>query len=278
MTCHQCGQSLPDGTRFCGFCGAQQNVVPETIAQSPNPLPPPMPPPMPTTTASPVVKSGVSTKTIATVIGIFFLLILIGSLTLWLWLFPPGVYVKDSYSRENDEIADQIKEVGATVNNGFLDVKPGNDLFYALIYQTPASSQATIEATAIFKDGDENAMMGLVCCGSDNKNFIGFMMKRSGVYQIYQYLNGKWYPLAEDLSIPKSVKLQQDTPYQMKVVIEKEYLSFYWGDMLLIKVMDAFSDHKGRFGIYAQGGKAGNTTISFDFFKAKKNSLFQKDQ
>jgi zinc-ribbon domain len=272
VICHQCGQTLPDGTRFCGFCGAQQNVVPQTIAQSAAGLPP-----MPAT-AAPPAKSGISTKTIATVIGIFFLLILIGSLTLWLWLFPPGVYIKDSYSRENDEIANQIKEVGATVHDGLLDIKPGNDLFYAFLYQTPASNQATIETTAIFKDGDENAMMGLVCCGVDNKNFIGFMMKRSGVYQIYQYLNGKWYPLAEDLSIPKSIKLQQNTPYQIRVVIEKEYMSFYWGDMLLIKVLDAFSEHKGRFGVYAQGGKAGSTTISFDSFKAKKNSLFQKDQ
>src|SRR5437016_6268431 len=104
------------------------------------------------------------------------------------------------------------------------------------------------------------------------------MVKGKGNYQIYQYIGDKWYAMAEDLKLPPEIKLQKNTPYRLKIMVENGYISFYMNDILLIKLFDSFSTHKGKVGLYAQGGKTGATTIAFDEFRAKKNSLFQKDK
>ena len=42
MTCKQCGHEVPEGQRFCGFCGADQQAAPQ-----PDPQPTPQPDPQP---------------------------------------------------------------------------------------------------------------------------------------------------------------------------------------------------------------------------------------
>lgn len=42
MTCKQCGQEIPEGQRFCGHCGADQQAAPQ-----PDPQPTPQPDPQP---------------------------------------------------------------------------------------------------------------------------------------------------------------------------------------------------------------------------------------
>lgn len=52
MKCNKCGASIPDGSRFCGTCGAQQPVTPPSGEPNPthqpsNPVPNPRPTPAP---------------------------------------------------------------------------------------------------------------------------------------------------------------------------------------------------------------------------------------
>ncbi|MGN0968722.1 MAG: zinc ribbon domain-containing protein, partial [Oscillospiraceae bacterium] len=48
MTCKRCGQEIPEGQRFCGHCGADQQAAPQ-----PDPQPDPQPNPQPTAGGTP---------------------------------------------------------------------------------------------------------------------------------------------------------------------------------------------------------------------------------
>lgn len=212
------------------------------------------------------------------IIGLVLFLFFVGiGVGVWLYFFPPGVYVRDRFSTENSEIASQLKENGSKVHDGVVDFNPDNEKFYSLIYQTPASPQTTLEATATWKEGDESTILGLICCATDKGNFTSFMINGKGIYSVYQYIDSKWYEMLDDCRVPKSVQIQKGTTSKMKVVVEGDYLTFYLNDVMAVKLADSFTEHKGKVGLYVQGGKAGNTTVSFDQFEAKKNSMFQKD-
>ena len=108
--------------------------------------------------------------------------VLLASLGIGLWFYfsPPGVYIIDRFSKPHDELTTEIVKVGATLNNGMLDIQPSSGAYVKLLYQTPASDQATIEATAIWREGDESTMLGLVCCASSDSNFMEFLIDGNG--------------------------------------------------------------------------------------------------
>ena len=70
--------------------------------------------------------------------------------------------------------------------------------------------------------------------------------------------------------------VKKNVPYKLKIVTEGDYISAFLDDQLLVKLMDPVN-HKGKPGIYAQGGGDGKTTIVFHELRAKKNSIFQSD-
>lgn len=227
--------------------------------------------------AQPKRSGGLSAKAIGIIAAILFVVFLGAAVAVWLVFFPPGLYVRDRFSSAHPEIESQIKDLNAEIQDGMVLMKPGNEKFQALLYKTEAGTKSTMEATVVWKEGDEDSMFGVVCCGKDASNFTVFMIKAKSIYAIYQYLDGQWYELALDLHLPKDIKIQKNVPYKVKAVLEGEYMSFYLNDVLLAKIFDSFGEHRGRVGVYAQGGKTGNTVIAYDSFQAKKNSVFQKD-
>lgn len=212
------------------------------------------------------------------IIGLVLFLLFVGiGVGVWLYFFPPGVYVRDRFNNENSQIASQITDNGSKVHDGVVDVTPANEKFYSLIYETNVSPQSTIEATAVWKDGDENTIAGLICCATDKANFMAFMINGKGIYSVYEYIDSKWYEMLDDCKVPKTVQIKKGEPLKLKVLVEGDYLSFYLNDVMVVRLSDSYGEHKGRAGLYVQGGKTGNTIVSFDEFTAKKNSMFQKD-
>lgn len=269
MVCAQCGHTLREGIRFCANCGtAQEQPAPEG-AQHPVPAP----------AALPERKEGsrVAAKTIL-IVGLVGFVVLVGIIVaVWLYFFPPGVYVRDSYGKTHKELAGSLKGVNATFSDGVVHVRPPNQKFYVVLYQTPASNHATVEGTAMWKEGDEETIFGVVCCAVDEDNFTALMIGAKGDYLVNTFTQGDWYDLTGFLRLPKSMKIEKNVPYKLKLVTEGDYLSAYLNEILLIRMLDAYQ-HNGRVGLYAQGGKSGSTDIGFDEFKAKKNSLFQKEK
>jgi hypothetical protein len=271
MVCTQCGQTVREGVRFCPNCGATQQT---STPKEPSPLPvaESSPPPAAKEPRRPIP---IKTLMIIGLVGfvLFAGIILAG----WFYFFPPGVYVRDSFRKAHKELAGSLKGVNATFSDGVAHLRPPNQKFYVLLYETPASNQATIEGTAIWKEGDEETIFGVVCCAVDENNFTALMIGAKGDYLVNTFTNGEWYDLTGFLRFPKEMKLQKDTPYKIKLVTEGDYISAYLNETLLIRMLDAYQ-HNGRVGVYAQGGKVGGTDIGFDEFKAKKNSLFQKEK
>jgi hypothetical protein len=268
MTCAQCGQTLKDDARFCPACGASQQPAagpaehPLTSAQD---------------LAAPPHARKISTKLIVIAVSAALLLFLGSIVALWLYFFPPGVYVSDSFRKPHKDLATFVKTINANYSDGKIHLQPPNRNFYVLLYEKPASNHATVEGTAIWKEGDEDTILGLACCAIDDNNFTALMISGKGNYLLNTYTGGEWYDLTGFLRLPKSMKIQKGVPYKLKIVTEGDYISAFLNDALLIRMLDAFQ-HNGRSGIYAQGGKAGSTAIDFDDFKAKKNSLFQKEE
>jgi hypothetical protein len=269
MVCAQCGHTLREGIRFCPNCGASQDALPKEKAQHP----------IPARASFPEQKEGskIAAKTIL-IVGLVGFVVFVGIIVaVWLYFFPPGVYVRDSFGKTHRELAGSLKGVNATFSEGFVHLRPPNQKFYVLLYETPASNQATVEGTAIWKEGDEQTIFGVACCAVDEDNFTALMIGAKGDYLVNTFTQGEWYDLTGFLRLPKSMKIEKNVPYKLKLVTEGDYLSAYLNETLLIRLLDA-SQHNGRVGIYAQGGKAGSTDIGFDEFKAKKNSLFQKEK
>lgn len=270
MVCAQCGHPLKEGIRFCANCGSAVQEVP---------APQKVQHPAPASELHPAEKVGsrIAGKTIL-ILGLVGVVVFIGIIgAIWLYFFPPGVYVKDSYRKAHKELAGSLKGVNATFTDGFVHLRPPNQKFYVLLYETPASNQATVEGTALWKEGDEDTIFGIACCAVDEENFTALMIGAKGDYLVNTFTNGDWYDLTGFLRLPKSMKIEKNVPYNLKLVSEGDYLSAYLNETLLIRFLDAYQ-HNGRVGIYAQGGKTGPTDIGFDDFKAKKNSLFQKEK
>ena len=264
MKCIQCGTDLPEGATFCTACGTNQATAPP-----PAPYQPPIP--------EPVSKgAGLSTKTILYIASTLFVIFVGLVLFVWLYFFPPGVYVQDSFRKVHKDLVSQVQTSEAKINDGMLDTVPLNEKFDAFLYAPRASDKTIIEATVVWKEGDENVISGIVCCATNENNFLVFMVTGRNEYVIDQYDNQSWYRLTAFLKLPKNVKIERNVPYHMKMMIEGDTLSVYLNDVYLAKITDAV-EHAGRVGIYTQGGKAGKSVISFDDFKAKKISLFQGD-
>jgi hypothetical protein len=251
------------------------------MAAAPDPQPIPTPP-VPSAPVAPVPdaiqpKKGMSSKTILFLILAIFLAVVGGGIALWLTFFPPGVYVSDSFRKPHKDIVSQIQDYGARVQDGMLELEPPNDKFYSISYKDPISDESTIEATALWKEGDADTTFGILCCDSGNKEFIAFMISGESYYHLASHAGTEWYSLTGWLKLPKELKIQKNTAYHLKMVIEKNLITLYLGETFLAKIMEDYS-HRGMPGLYAEGGKAGKTVIAFDEFKAKKNSLFQSDQ
>jgi hypothetical protein len=199
-----------------------------------------------------------------------------GAIALWLTFFPPGVYVSDSFRKPHRDIVSQIQDFGGRIQDGMLELEPPNGRYYGISYKDPIADQATIIATVIWKEGDENSTFGILCCDTGSNEFIAFMVSGQSYYHLAGH-GSEWYDLTGWLKLPKELKIQKNVPYKIKMVIEDDFISLYLGDTFLAKIMEDFN-HRGKPGLYAEGGKAGKTVIAFDDFEAKKNSLFQSDK
>jgi zinc-ribbon domain len=279
MICAKCGETVSDEARFCRNCGA-------TLAAKSEPVPTPEQRPLAVTSepssaqalqpdvAKP--KAGLSSKKIILLILLGFLLIAGAGIALWLTFFPPGVYVRDSFRKPKNEILSQIQDSGARLENGMLEMEPPNEKFYSISYKDPISDQSTIEATIIWKGGDEYSTFGILCCDAGNKEFIAFLISGQSYYHLASHSGSDWYGLVGWLKLPKGIKIQKNVAYEVKMVMEKDYVSLYLGETLLAKIVEDY-EHRGMPGLYAEGGKTGKTVIAFDEFEAKKNSIFQSD-
>lgn len=248
--------------------------APESKPTAPAPTPPIPAAPMPQAIKP---KSGMSSKTSLFLILAIFLVVVGGGIALWFTFFPPGVYVEDSFRKPNKDIVSQIQDYGARLKDGMLELEPPNEKFYSISYKDPISDQSTIQATIIWKEGDPNTAFGILCCDAGNKEFIAFMISGESYYHLASHAGSDWYSLTGWLKLPKEFKIQKNTPYQLKMVLEKSYISLYLGDTLLAKILEDYN-HRGMPGLYAEGGKAGKTLIAYDEFEARKNSLFQSEK
>ncbi len=156
-------------------------------------------------------------------------------------------------------------------------MEPPNEKFYSVSYKDPVSDESTIEATIVWKEGEENTAFGIFCCDNGNKEFISFMISGQSYYHLASHAGSEWYSLTGWLKLPKELKIQKNVAYQLKMVLEKNYISIYLGETFLAKILEDIN-HRGQPGLYAEGGKSGKTVIAFDEFEARKNSLFQSDK
>src|SRR5262249_46190604 len=147
---------------------------------------------------------------------------------------------------------------------------------YTLIYDSVAPDRTTVEATIEWKEGDKDTIYGLICCAVDADNFYVLMITGRGEYLLQSYEKGEWVDLTGYLNFPKMKVIKQNVPYKLKIVTETDYISAFLDDALLVKIMDPVN-HKGKPGIYAQGGQNGKSSIIFHELRAKKNSMFQSD-
>lgn len=276
MVCSQCGESLSPEVRFCRNCGSPVPAVP---VSAPAPSTPSAISPTSQASQAEIAKTkrGLSTKTIFVLISIVLLIIVGGGLALWFTFFPPGVYVRDSFRKPHQEIVSQVQDYGARIQDGMLEMEPPNEKFYSIAYKDPISDESTIEATIVWKEGEENSSFGIFCCDNGNKEFISFMISGQSYYHLASHAGNEWFSLTGWLKLPKDLKIQKKVPYQLKMVIEKSYISVYLGETFLAKILEDYS-HRGQPGVYAEGGKTGKTVIAFDEFEARKNSLFQSDK
>jgi zinc-ribbon domain len=275
MKCAQCGEALSPEARFCRNCGSPVSVAPP-VPQPSQPIATPPVPSLPLPEV-PQIKKGMSSKAIIFLVLAAFLLIVGGGIALWFTFFPPGVYVSDSFRKPHSDIVSQIQDYGGRIKDGMLELEPPNEKFYSISYKDPTSDEATIEATVIWKEGDANSSFGVLCCDVGNKEFIAFMISGESYYHLASHAGSDWYSLTGWLKLPKELKIQKNTPYQIKMVIEKNFITLYLGETFLAKIMEDYN-HRGMPGLYAEGGKSGKTVIAFDEFKAKKNSMFQSDK
>jgi hypothetical protein len=282
MNCIHCGQPLNPGARFCTSCGKDQNdrtmpKPPESSNQSQAKVQ--VPAPGVQQIPAPVTRSGgISAKALIIIIASVFLLVAIAGAAAWLYFFPPGVYIKDNFGKAHREIESQIKSLGseAVIGDNKLEIRPPNKLFYMLMYETPASPNATIESTITWTEGEKDLLFGVVCCAASEENFTAFLVGGKGEYLLQNYANGQWFALTSFLKLPKAIQIEKNVPYNVRIVTEGDVISVFFENQLLLKMTDAI-DHGGRFGFYAQGGSSGTTKIVFEKFRAKKNSLFQPD-
>src|SRR5262245_38781039 len=262
ITCSQSGETLSPEARFCGNCGASV-PAPAVAAPSVAPIPSPAPSPSPVQSspqpAAVQPKSGLSSKAIMVLISIIALVIVGGGIALWLTFFPPGVYVQDSFRKPHRDIVSQIQDFGGRIQDGLLELEPPNGRYYGMSYKDPISDQATITGTMIWKEGDENSTFGLVCCDNGNNEFVAFMISGQSYYHLASH-GSQWYDLTGWLKLPKQLKVQKNVPYKLKMVIEDDFISLYIGETFLAKIMEDVN-HRGKPGLYAEGGKAGKSLI-----------------
>ncbi len=221
---------------------------------------------------------GSSAKIIFILAAAFLLLLGVGGAVAYFYFFPPGVFVKDSFRRPHSQLESKIRSLGSAARffNNTLEIDPPNKRFYSLLYDTVASDHATVEGTAEWKGGDKEVLFGIVCCAIDQDEFYVLMINGHGEYSLQSYEGGKWVDLTGFLGLPKMKVIKKNVPYQLKIVTEGDYISAFLDDELLVKLLDPV-DHKGKPGIYAQGGESGKSTIAFHSIRAKKNSMFQSD-
>jgi hypothetical protein len=262
MNCIHCGQPITPGARFCVACGREQ-----VAAAAPIP------------SAVPVQKGGgCSPKLILIAAVVLFLIFGIGGAIAYFYFFPPGVFVKDNFRKARPQLESKIQRLGSAVrfSDDGLEIDPPNKKFYSLIYDTVAPDKATVEATIEWKEGDKDSYYGLICCAIDSDNFYVLMISGRGEFLLQSYEEGEWVDLTGYLSLPKMKVVKKNVSYKLRIVTEGDYISAFLDDLLLVKIMDPVN-HKGKPGIYAQGGSAGKTTIAFRELHAKKNSMFQSD-
>lgn len=225
------------------------------------------------------VSRGLPVKAIVIAVVVMFVLFVGAGVAVWLTFFPPGVYVQDSFRKVHTEIEGRIRDLGtgAALRDGVLEMLPNNGKFYSVIYKTPASENSTIETTVTWKEGDKDTFFGIICCATDQDNFTVLMLNGNSEYLINSHGKDEWYDVTGFLKLPKTLTIQKNVPYKLKIMTAGDEVSVFLNDTQLAKFLDAFP-HKGRVGFYAQGGKSGRTVLAFDDFEAKKNSLFQTDE
>jgi zinc-ribbon domain len=269
MNCIHCGQPITPGARFCVACGREQ------VAASPQSQQPYAGP----SSVTPATKSaGCSGKAIFIMAAALLLILAIGGVIAFFYFFPPGVLVKDNFKKPHPQLESKIRTLGKAARffNDALEIDPPNKRFYTLIYDTASPERATVEGTVEWKEGDKDTMFGIICCAIDENDFYVLMINGRGEYLLQSYEDSNWVDLTGYMKLPKLKAIKKDVPYKMKIVSEGDYISAFLDDQLLAKVMDPVI-HKGKPGIYAQGGQDGKSTIAFHELRAKKNSMFQSD-
>jgi hypothetical protein len=266
MNCIHCGKPITPGARFCVACGREQvasspiqesYAVPETPAQK---------------------SGGCSAKLIFILAAALLLVFGIGGAIAFFYFFPPGVVVKDNFKKPHPQLESKIRKLGSAARflNDALEIDPPNKRFYTLIYDTVASDKSTVEGTVVWKEGDKDVMYGIICCAVDANNFYVLMINGRSEYLLQSYEDSNWVDLTGYMNLPKMTVIKKDVPHKLKIVTEGDYISAFLDDQLLVKLMDPVN-HKGKPGIYIQGGQAGKSTIAFHELRVKKNSMFQSD-
>ncbi|HSE42029.1 MAG TPA: zinc ribbon domain-containing protein [Acidobacteriota bacterium] len=287
MNCIHCGQPLNPGARFCIACGREQvdrthpkppEAPPAQLPPSPSPAQQQYPSPVGSIPHAKVPSKGGSVKVLVALAAAILLLFGIGGVAAYFYFFPPGVYVQDSFKKPHPQIEKQIQSISSRVRyaDNTLQITPFEKSFYALLYDPVSSDNATVEGKVEWKQGDQDVMFGIVCCAVSQNSFQVFLLDGKGNYLVQQYSNGTWIDITGFLKLPKAIDIRRNVPYKLSLKTEDDLVSAYLDDKLLIQFLDA-TDHKGKVGIYAQGGTSGQTTIAFHEFKAKKNSMFQSD-
>jgi hypothetical protein len=281
MNCIHCGQPINPGSRFCIACGREQ--VDRTSPRPPETPPQPTPaqqqyqgPSLPHAVHVPQ-KTG-SAKVLVGLAAALMLLFGIGGVVAYFYFFPPGVFVRDSFGKPHPQIVKEVESLGnkAKYVDNKLQIFPPSKQFYMLLYDVVVSDNVTVEGTIEWIEGDQDSMFGIVCCASNNQNFHVLMLTGKNNYTLQGYFGNEWYDLTGFLKLPKTKEIRRNVPYKLTIKTEEDIVSAYLDDQLLIQFVDAI-DHKGRVGIYAQGGTNGQTSFSFSSFRAKKNSMFQSD-
>ncbi len=287
MNCIHCSQPINPGSRFCISCGREQ--VDRTHPRPPDPPPQPLPQqPAHQPYSGPLSPGGIpniqvpsksgSAKIIVALAAAFLLVLGIGGAVAYFYFFPPGVFVRDTFRKPHPQIEKDIQLFGnkARYVDNTLELLPPDKSFYAVIYDTVASDNSTIEGTIEWKEGEQDVLFGIICCAASVDNFHVFMIGGKNNYLVQGYASGTWYDLTGFLKLPKTKEIRKNVKYQLALKTEDDLVSAYLDDELLLQFVDA-TDHKGKVGIYAQGGANGPTAISFSSFSAKKNSMFQSD-
>jgi zinc-ribbon domain len=261
MNCIHCGQPITPGARFCVACGREQ-----VAAAAPSP-------------AVPVQKTGGCSPKLIFILAAALLLIFgIGGAIAFFYFFPPGVLVKDNFKKPHSQLESKIRSLGSAARffNDALEIDPPNKRFFTLIYDTAAPDKATVEGTIEWKEGDKDTYYGIICCAIDKDNFYVLMINGRGEYLLQSYEQGEWVDLTGYMNLPKMKPVKKNVLYKLKIVTEGDYISAFLDDLLLVKLLDPVN-HKGKPGIYAQGGQSGKSTLAFHELRAKKNSMFQSD-